>query len=119
MFHYDPLAHQIEILVFGKGSKDLDELKRVTAEILPGSCGTAIVFLANIDRVAGVYDNPLTLVWRDAGALLQTMFLAATAFRLAFCPLGILGHQVARALGLERRLTAVGVMLIGRPVEHA
>ena len=112
--HYDPLAHQLDILV-PKVLNNLCELAHAAGEIVPHARGTAVVLLADAARVAAAYDNPQSLLWRDAGALLQTLFLAATAFRLAFCPLGILGHEVVQALGLKKRITAAGVAMIGRP----
>jgi nitroreductase len=39
----------------------------------------------------GAYGNSESLVWRDSGALLQTLALAAELYGLGFCPLGILG----------------------------
>jgi Nitroreductase family len=115
LMRYDSYLHQLEILGPLKVLDDLRELAHATEEIVSGARGTAVVLLGDVARVAAAYDNPDTLFWRDAGALLQTLFLAATAFRLAFCPLGVLGHQVVHALGLEQRLIAAGVALIGRP----
>jgi len=114
LMRYDSLSHQLELLICTKSH--LGELGRVADEILPQAHGTAIVLLGDVARVAAIYENCDTLFWRDAGALLQTLFLAATACRLAFCPLGILGHEVVRALGLVQRLTPAGVALIGRPL---
>jgi hypothetical protein len=115
LMRYDSFLHQLEVLGPLKVLDDLRELSHAAEEIVSGARGTAIVLLGDVARVAAAYDNPDTLFWRDAGALLQTLFLAATAFRLAFCPLGILGHQVVQALGLEQRLIAAGVALIGHP----
>jgi Nitroreductase family len=114
LMRYDSLSHQLELLIPIESPNHLDKLARATEEILPQARGTAIVLLGDVARVAATYENCDTLFWRDAGALLQTLFLTATAFRLAFCPLGILGQDVAGALGLARRLTAAGVALIGR-----
>lgn len=44
------------------------------------------------------YADSETLVWRDAGAMLQTLALVAELFGLGFCPLGILGSEVVSAL---------------------
>jgi Nitroreductase family len=111
---YDPVLHQLNMLN-GRGSAaDLTELRNAVTRILPRSIATTIVLVADVGRIAAVYDNPESLLWRDAGALLQTIFLSATAFRLAFCPLGIMGHQIVRYLGLESILTAVGTALIGK-----
>jgi hypothetical protein len=117
IMHYDPLAHQLDILV-PKGLNNLYELAHAAGEIVPHARGTTVVLLADAARVAAAYDNPQSLLWRDAGALLQTLFLAATAFRLAFCPLGILGHEVVQALGLKKRITAAGVAMIGHPSDR-
>lgn len=115
VMRYDSFSHQLELLEAVESPKDLTNLVHATEQILPRARATAIVLLCDTTRVAAAYDNSDTLFWRDAGALLQTLFLTATAFRLAFCPLGILGHEVVRALGLEHRFTAAGVALIGRP----
>jgi len=72
--------------------------------------------LGDLGRVASHYAEPISLLWRDAGAYLQTTALAATAYRLAFCPLGILGNEVVAALDLNHTLVrAVGSAIIGRP----
>ena len=83
-------------------------------QILPEASGTAIVLVGYMGRVAAVYERPASLLWRDGGALLQTLALVATAYRLAFCPLGILGAPVVHAIGLSARVSAVGVALMGR-----
>ena len=84
-------------------------------QVLPEAAGTAIVFAGDMNRVAARYERPESLLWRDGGVLLQTLALVATAFRLAFCPLGILGTAAIEAVGLADHLTAVGVAMIGRP----
>ncbi len=48
---------------------------------------------------------------------MQTLALVATAYRLAFCPLGILGTPVVEAIGLSREVVAVGAAMIGRHCE--
>jgi hypothetical protein len=116
LMRYDSFSHQLQLLICTERPEHLGRLECVTNEILPKASGTAIVFLGDVARVAAIYENFETLFWRDAGVLLQTLFMAATAYRLAFCPLGILGHEVVRALGLVQRLTPAGVALIGRPL---
>ena len=75
------------------------------------------MLVGDMNRVAALYERPESLLWRDAGVLLQTLALVATAYRLALCPLGILGTAVVRALGLPEPILGVGVALIGR-VRH-
>lgn len=60
--------------------------------------------------------NADSLSWRNAGALLATMQLAAGGLGLGFCPLGLLGEEVAASLfPSSGRLVAVGTCLVGRP----
>jgi len=110
---YVPLRHELEVLVPVERAKPGDLVDAIRA-IFPLARGTALISLGDLSRVASVYENPMSLLWRDAGALLQTLFLSATAFRLAFCPLGIRGIEVVEALGLGSRAIAAGVCLVGR-----
>jgi hypothetical protein len=114
LMRYDSVSHRLELLNASDNGKHLAEFARATGEILPEAYGTALVLLGNAALVDAAYENWDTLFWRDAGALLQTLFMTATAFRLAFCPLGILGHEVVLALGLAERLAPAGVAMIGR-----
>lgn len=110
---YGPVRHELELLV-PRESKKICELVGAIQEILPMTHGTGVFLLGDVGRVTAVYENSLSLLWRDAGALLQTLFLSATAFRLAFCPVALLGHELIEALGLEERLLGAGAALIGR-----
>jgi hypothetical protein len=112
--HYNALSHRLELL----GVDNLGLLRnfvRACNDMLPDARGTGLVFIGHASRVEAAYEDPTSLLWRDAGALLQTLFLTATAFRLAFCPLGILGREVIQAIGLPRDAVAVGAALLGRP----
>jgi hypothetical protein len=114
VMRYDALTHCIELLRISD-HQSLSDFSRRCKEVLPHAHGTPLVFLARFPGVAAVYENPTSLVWRDAGALLQTLALAATAFRLAFCPMGILGRELVKAVGLdETDAQAVGGAIIGR-----
>ena len=113
IFRYAPHAHQLEALRV-QSRRHLDAFLEDCREILPEALGTGIVLVGEMNRVAAVYKRPESLLWRDAGVLLQTLALVATAYRLAFCPLGILGAPVVQAIGLSEQISGVGVALIGR-----
>lgn len=115
-FRYAPFTHQLETLRVAE-REHLHAFVNDCRQILPEASGTAIVLVGDLDRIAAVYEQPVSLLWRDAGVLLQTLALVATAYRLAFCPLGILGTAVAHALGLPARASGLGVALIGRPAD--
>ena len=114
LMRYDSLSHHLELLITSDSNNQLAKFANATEELLPDAQGTALILLGDVARIDAAYEDWDTLLWRDAGALLQTLFMVATAFRLAFCPLGILGHEVVRVLGLAPRVTPVGVAMIGR-----
>ncbi|MDM9628458.1 hypothetical protein QTL95_21410 [Rhizobium sp. S152] len=77
-------------------------------EVIPGVNGCFLVLLADTRDSQALYSNYQSLLWRDAGAALQTMALISTTLGLAFCPLGILGQGLVDAL-LPSGHTAIGV----------
>jgi SagB-type dehydrogenase family enzyme len=116
LMRYDALFHRLDILAPRAESACLQEFRTMTLEILPRASGTAIILVGDIGRITASYENAESLLWRDAGFLLQTIFLSATAFGLAFCPLGMLGQQIVQYLGLESTLVAAGVAVIGESI---
>ena len=113
LFRYVPVNHQLENLRVAQG-EHLKTFAEECRQILPHAAGTALVLVGDTARVSAAYEHPQSLLWRDAGVLLQTLALVATAYRLAFCPLGILGTPVVRALALPDRASAFGVAVMGR-----
>lgn len=113
VFRYMPMTHELDLLRVS-GPEGLRAFVRECGRLLPdASQGTAIVLAGDLQRVAALYEHPESLLWRDAGALLQTLALVVAAYGHAFCPLGIVGRSVLEAIGLEHSLTAAGVGLIG------
>ena len=97
--------------------KPLISLGAKLIEILPNARSDYIVLLADRSLTASQYSSARNLIWRDAGALMQTLHLCATAFRMAFCPVGIGGAELGDAVfGPDHRFEAVGVAILGRPV---
>lgn len=115
VYRYAPDTHELERLTV-LHPRELALFRADCAEILPRALGTAIVLAGDLNRVASLYEQPESLMWRDAGALFQTVALSATAYGFAFCPLGTLGTPVLRAIEREEHLSAAGVGIIGRPV---
>jgi nitroreductase len=85
-------------------------------QLLPAADGAFIVLIADMARPMAAYEYSESLVWRDAGALLQTLALAAESYGLGFCPLGILGSDVVDGLPGADQLLAVGAAAIGQSV---
>ena len=83
------------------------------AEILAVDTGTTIQFAADAELVAACYENPESLVWRDAGALVATMCLVATALKLTATPVGRIGDAIVRAAGLPEGFIGAGAVHVG------
>lgn len=53
-------------------------------------------------------------MWRDAGALLQVLSMTAHSVGLGFCPIGLLGSEVAEAISsISEKLEGVGAAWLG------
>ncbi len=88
------------------------------SEVLPNAKGHWVALIADCKDLARMYSSYEALLWRDAGAAIQTMAMIAEAFDLAFCPLGILGHEIVQAIREDANdLVAVGVVALGFPSE--
>jgi hypothetical protein len=83
--------------------------------MLPDALCDYLVLLGDPAVTESRYSDSRSLLWRDAGALMQTLHLCATAYRLAFCPAGISGGEIASAIfGTGTRLIGAGVAVVGR-----
>jgi hypothetical protein len=75
--------------------------------------GCTVRFLADTSLVNAAYADAVTLLLRDAGALLAMACLFAEQLELAACPLGFLGQNLVQAIGYpgERFLSLGGVQI--------
>lgn len=115
VFRLDPSQNALQSLriLHTPSLKSLDA--KLTA-MLPDALCDYLVLLGDPAVTKSQYSEPQSLLWRDAGALMQTLHLCATAYRLAFCPAGISGTELASAtFGAGTRLIGAGVAVVGRP----
>jgi SagB-type dehydrogenase family enzyme len=115
MYHYDPLRHRLEALA-APGS-DVDSLLRRAAATAGTSAApqVLIVIAARFRRVTWKYRSmAYALVLKEVGVLYQSMYLVATAMKLAPCALG--GgdpDRFARLIGTDfHEETSVGEFLL-------
>jgi hypothetical protein len=85
------------------------------AEILETAQGTTIQFAVDATLVGACYDNPESLIWRDAGALAATMCLVATALDLTATPVGRIGDFIVKAASMPDGFVGAGAVHIGTP----
>ena len=68
------------------------------ADFLPQARGHLLLFVANQRHIEQAYSESRTLIWRDAGAVMQTLSLTAAALNRAFVPLGSSGGALLDAI---------------------
>ncbi|HHM7088332.1 nitroreductase family protein [Pseudomonas aeruginosa] len=81
--------------------------------IVPAPEATKTLLVAEPGKTQAKYFNSASLIWRDAGALLATMGIAAEALNLNYCPLGTTGEPWASELSSTGDLVGVGAALVG------
>jgi oxazoline/thiazoline dehydrogenase len=120
LYHYMPLEHQIERLEAPSVTLDLlvENAVRVTGSQLSRP-QVLLIITARYWRTAWKYDPfALSLIHKDVGVLMATMYLVATAMNLAPCALGV-GHTsiFATVSGIDPlEEGAVGGFWLGTPV---
>lgn len=113
---YDPVRHRLQILA----TVDTDALRvALEATIFFSSArdATLILLAAECAKTAEAYEHEVSLVWRDAGVVLATLQLVSTWLTLASCLLGPKGDALVTACGVQGRLTAAGLLVVGEPVD--
>lgn len=113
---YNPISHSLD--TSGDSTPGgADKLLAAANDIIPLGGGTVLWFVANVGMTNAMYSNPESLVWRDSGALLMTVYLVAEALGLACCGLGATGTQNIRAiLRLDDEYIGVGGCVVGSRV---
>lgn len=118
-YHYDPMRHRLEVL-----AADKREIARLIAEarspIGRDDPHVVITLAARFQRLTWKYNSSAYgPILKNVGVLLQTMYLVATAMRLAPCAVGGGNSERFAALAGTRYLeeSSVGEFLLGsRPV---
>ncbi|MFV3314214.1 hypothetical protein [Pseudomonas sp. NY15374] len=112
-YRYDGGAHALVEVPGSSGV--LAPLLGQSVEVIASPCATRIVLIAEPGKTFAKYHHASSLIWRDAGALLGILSIAAEALGMHFCPLGITGEPWVSELCLTGRLAGVGMALIGSP----
>lgn len=110
---YDPVLHNLIEVPCG-----LLPPQAAIEEVSPALSiqqGTILWLAAETGKTASKYDNIDSLIWRDAGALLAHLGLAASSLGLNFCPLGATGAKWGIGLDQTKLIRGVGVAFVGSP----
>src|SRR5579872_5561233 len=79
IYHYCPRTHRLNRLAV-HNVLELQNVRRDCELMLPDCAGTLVLFVGQPGSVQAHYENHISLFWRDAGALLQTLGFVCTAY---------------------------------------
>ncbi|MCA9240070.1 MAG: SagB family peptide dehydrogenase [Planctomycetales bacterium] len=122
IYHHDPLNHALTPVSADRRS--LDELISCAASRAYVPCEKVqvlLVFAARFSRINWKYSGiAYSVILKDVGVLMQSIYLAATAMKLAPCALGLGNSDLfANAIGSDYYAeTSVGEFLLGSLPEH-
>lgn len=108
---YDPQHHALVSL---DTHVDRSEVREGLRDVVFAPTATLLLMVGEPGMAAAKYGDPTSLVWRDAGVLLGCLSLAAEAFGLSFCPLGVTGDPWAREFVPQPGLVGLGGAFLGR-----
>jgi SagB-type dehydrogenase family enzyme len=110
--HYDPVEHSLAQLPSTHAAAA--QARQVSGTLVALNQGVLIALATEPGKTAAKYEHTDSLVWRDAGAVLGYMSMAAEALGLSFCPLGLLGEEyVSAAVSNDSRIQAAGLAILG------
>lgn len=112
LYLYDAIVHGVRRI--NVPPTVINHLESVVSVLAPNGRGTVLVFAAHMKSTSAKYVHALSLVWRDAGAILATLGLCAASLDLGFCCLGVLGTETVASLYGDRAVVAAGVCMFGR-----
>jgi hypothetical protein len=103
---YDPNQHTL--IRIDRNALDLN--RESIDELLGQTGGTTIQLAADAVLINACYTHASSLMWRDAGALLATICLVATALELQSTAVGRTGKSIVRAAGMPHPFVGVGAV---------
>jgi len=113
---YDPISHSLGVLDI-KRPIVVEKLITRIRKIIPFNEATLIFFAAQFQKTLASYKNGESLVWRDSGALLATLYFVSEAMNLNCCGIGITTEPfLSEALGSDGLVLGTGGCLVGRRI---
>ena len=110
--YYNPFEHSLNRLSVSEQTV-MNFLTHVD-EVVPTTNATIIWFVAHPERTAAKYENPESLIWRDAGALINSIQLTCAALNINSCAIGSLGEPyISDFFNHQDGILGTGGMLIG------
>jgi SagB-type dehydrogenase family enzyme len=111
-YYYNPFDHSLNQLK--NNNDDISAFLKHINEIVKIKEAAIFWFVMHVKRTSAKYDNAESLVWRDAGALINAIQLVCTAMELNCCPIGSLGEPfISGMFDGQDGIFGAGGLLIG------
>jgi len=112
LYYYNPFEHSLNQLANSYG--DIPAFLGHINEIVNITDATVIWFVAHAGRTNTKYEHAESLIWRDAGALINNIQMVCTAIGLNSCPIGSLGEPyISNFFNNQAGVFGAGGLLIG------
>lgn len=109
---YDSVEHALVQIL--DSHENAAQIRRAAGELVEVEQGVLIALVAEPGKTAAKYENPESLVWRDAGVVLGYISIIAEALALPFCPLGITADKhLANLAPSPGRLHGAALAVLG------
>lgn len=108
---YNPVTHALDVV--DHTANVLQGLCEEADQVLRAEPGSLLLFVAEPAMTAAKYENPCSLIWRDAGVMQGSLAIAAEALALNYCLLGITGDPWVGRLSEQCHLVGVGLAALG------
>lgn len=112
LYWYDALRHGLQQVDVAPAL--VDDAYRDSRRLLPDAQGDLLVMAGHSEVSGAKYRRPASLVWRDAGCMLQAIYFAAASIPLGVCALGVLGEQLIAAAYSSSSVVGAGLCAVGR-----
>lgn len=113
LLRYDPVQHAL--LELPASTSNARHAVNAARSSLDLGYGSVLALVAEPGRTGSKYEDPDSLILRDAGVVLGYMSFIAEALGLAFCPLGITGNPgLTQGFPSAEALRAVGLAVLGK-----
>jgi SagB-type dehydrogenase family enzyme len=109
--YYNPFEHTLNKLDLS-AQLVVDFIEHIN-DIISITNATIIWFVAHPERTEAKYENPETLIWRDAGALINSVQLTCAASNINCCSIGSLGEPFIGNFFNQTDIFGAGGLLIG------
>lgn len=112
LYLYDAVRHGLRPVKMRDSI--LAEMKAAARQLLPDARGDFLVLAAHAEVTGSKYLRPASLLWRDAGCVLQSIYLTAAWLKLGVCALGLLGHDAVVEAYSATTVFGAGMCVIGQ-----